>query len=68
MQFPISIGQTGSMEMRDSNSDEKETIETATQALAWNDGPVTTDYGEGPLPTARATPSATLALPRQRTK
>ena len=44
------------MEMRDSNSDEEETIETATQALAWNDGPVTTDYGEGPLPTARATP------------
>ena len=54
------------MGMQESNSEERETIETATQALAWNDGPVTTDYGEGPLPTARATPSITFALPGQK--
>ena len=44
------------MGMQDSNSDEIKTIKTATEALASWDGPVTTDFGEGPVPTARATP------------
>ena len=44
------------MGMQDSNSDEIKIIKTATEALGWYNGEVTTDYGEGPVPTARATP------------
>ena len=41
------------MGMQDSNSDEIKTVKTATAAVASYDGPVTNNYGEGPLPTAR---------------
>ena len=45
------------MGMQDSNSNEIKKIKTATESLASWDGPVTTDFGVGPVPTARATPS-----------
>jgi len=69
-------GQFPGIGKRDTDSRETEAIRKVTQALASDDydiddddimlkrsladGPVTTDYGEGPLPTARPTADAML--------